>query len=226
MKPRPQETTTTYVGDFAKCARLEPIGREMVAKLKQFIKLSRGRIQQAWSPTVTTADGDRIRAVVSFNTAHIYIETFGRKKTERGEGYYFPIEEECFCTCDLSFGTITKVHTEKLDDWIPLYDVECCYKGESLVNYENILASDFSIYRVGQNVLVMAYHDFLYGCCALGEDYADGVATSCQPAVESRLKTDLLWRATYRIVPICPDAIDEWEQTKLAKRKIEDGNQL
>ena len=129
-------------------------------------------------------------------------KVFGSKTTEiitlggaKGEERQ---ERVCICNCNLSEGWILEVLEESIGS-AQLYNVMACNnRGKAYVKYENILASDFTLYEVGQQVLLTPYNTMAYLCCST----PTGV-TGCNPLVSTLEMSDEDWRTTYLILPWC-----------------------
>ena len=113
----------------------------------------------------------------------------------------------CVCNCNFSTGFVIEV-TGTLDDdpdGPNLYSVAACNNEKYYVLYENILASDFTIYEPGDKVVLIPYNASNYSCCT-----GQNTATGCQPVKSEFDITSDSWRTTYRIIPWCSAIIPKW----------------
>jgi len=109
----------------------------------------------------------------------------------------------CVCNCAFSTGVIVAI-TGTLDE-ANLYSVAVCNNEKYYALYENILASDFTIYVPGQKVIVIPYNENEYTCCTTRRG-----ATGCEPRKSTVSFEDDAWRTTYRIIPWCGIGIPKW----------------
>jgi len=109
----------------------------------------------------------------------------------------------CLCNCNFSVGWIMEVPQGSNINDAQLYTVMACNnRGTSYKRYENVLASDWTNYAVGDRVIMIPYNSMAYLCCT---DPAGGVdrVRGCTPSVSGEETVSQAWRTTYRIVPIC-----------------------
>jgi hypothetical protein len=112
----------------------------------------------------------------------------------------------CICNCNFSLGYIVEVQADNLDGGIiPVYNVMACNNKEDYQYYEDILASDFTLYEVGQQVLMIPYNDHNYLCCS-----EETEPTGCQPVKSGYAVSSDDWRTTYRIIPWCAQSLPRW----------------
>jgi hypothetical protein len=187
-------------GDASKGRELIGFAKNQMSileNLMSFQSLNQG------SRTVSPFPGVVVECWSSFSLQEIriYVEEFFEEGEEKGE--YIEVKE-CFCNCNFSFGVVIAVG-EELEKDISLYDVAACKSKEFFVLYQNIIASDFAQYSVGQKVLVMSYNNFSYLCCNGGQ-----TVSACSPEKSSYLVSDDEWRTTYRILPLCAEKFSRW----------------
>jgi hypothetical protein len=107
----------------------------------------------------------------------------------------------CLCNCNFSIGWILEVQEDTISG-APLYTVMACNsKGTVFAPYKDILASDWTLYDVGQRVAMVPYYTMSYLCCS--DKSGGGGPRGCKPVVSEDEKTDESWRTTYRIIPLC-----------------------
>lgn len=211
MQKRVIPTRIVLLGDRARSQSVLDIARQRLGGMLETIERSKGRILQGWRRPIVLPTGEVIRLCASFNTS--VIEIFS-ESSGIGEGAVtLENAQICYCNCNISYGRIVKDDKELMYGYIPVYDIEACYRKEMYVFYENILASDFSRYVLGQPVIVMAYNMSLFNCCFLeDEPVISNVPTGCDPLVQS-LGIDIeAFRTTYRILPLCPSSISAWTE--------------
>lgn len=108
----------------------------------------------------------------------------------------------CPCNCNLSLGWVLEVQLETIDS-APLYTVMACNKdGNAYIPYKDILASDWTMYEVGQPVLLIPYNSMSYLCCT-DKTGGENAIRGCSPLVSTESTSSDNWRTTYRILPWC-----------------------
>jgi len=112
-------------------------------------------------------------------------------------------KKECLCNCNFTTGIVTEI-TGTLDD-ANLYSVLTCNNKTYYVLYKNVLASDFTIYEPGDQIILIPYNASEYSCCT-----GKNTATGCQPIKsEFDIESDD-WRSIYRIIPWCAVGLPKW----------------
>lgn len=112
------------------------------------------------------------------------------------------VEYECFCNCNFAVGQIKEIIPIAGLDYLQIF---ICQK-DKYVLFENILANDFTPWRVNDVVLVMAYNGFLYDC-----DMSNFDATACTPIKDTVNEvTSEDWRTTFRVLPFCSLSLVKW----------------
>jgi len=127
------------------------------------------------------------------------------------------ILRECWCNCNFSIGQVIELTgglggetVEELDTYsIKTYSVKACNRKEIYLLYENVIASDFTVYTSGQVVILMAYKDKNF-LCHLNEEVAFG----CDPIAPEEVISNSAWRTAYRIIPVCPELFHKWTVIK------------
>lgn len=122
-----------------------------------------------------------------------------------GGGVPLPPQPEvqlCVCNCNFSVGWVLEVQAETIQG-APLYTIMACnYDGTAYMPYENVLASDYTPYEVGQKIIMIPYNHMTYLCCTDktgGEEKVRG----CTPLAQTVDTTSDEWRSIYRILPWC-----------------------
>ena len=193
---RPVPVKYVYHGDRQQCDALRGQANRVMHILETI--MSTGNLQQNLIRFVPY-DGALI-------VAHKY---FGTRVIDIYAGVHPPIPTEqlpriCICNCNLSFGWILEVQIDLIGS-AQLYTVMACnYDGTAYVPYEDVLASDFTVYEVGQKVLMVPYKEMAYLCCTDKTGGGDKVR-GCTPynIDDSIVKSDSTWRTNYRILPWC-----------------------
>lgn len=178
----------TFSGDQVAAKELRRLGAKEMDKttsLMRFQELQQLRrvVDVAPGIIITTKQFFGIREV------EIYVEPVGEEEKEK--------RKICLCNCNLSFGVVIKEQDEELSgDGSTLYTVLVCRNkiGYSIVN--DVIATDFSKYIVGQKVLLIPYFEMLFTCC--NKLYS---ATGCIPHKSEELISNDAWRTTMRILP-------------------------
>jgi hypothetical protein len=189
-------------GDRARCQSVLGVARSRLALLQERLQRSGGRLKQGWQQPLQLSTGETINLAVSFNTSiiEIFAPSYGHEK----QAAIITQFKECFCRCDIALGVVVTVPTLPVHG-VYFLNVEVCNKDKYLL-YENIIASDFTRYVAGQQVLVMAYNDFDFNCEA-----SQFTATGCSPIVNPATTVeDISWRTTYRVIPVCAALIPRW----------------
>lgn len=190
-----------FRGSKEGCQRVLGRANSLMEILKD--RLSRGELQQGWSHHILPG-GEIIKCGMQFGVPTLIITA------PNGGNVPIPEFKECLCNCNFSIGQVLERSTEKYDSGIAeyyVYNVLCCLGGNSYILYQNILATDFVPYYVGQTVVVMAYKDFIYDCCRRNYN-----ATGCYPVIDiDNVVHTEDWRTTYRIVPFCAASMPQWE---------------
>lgn len=110
--------------------------------------------------------------------------------------------EECLCNCNFSVGWIVKEQDEKLDNTARLYTVMACNYKTRYVVYDNVPASDFTVYIPGQKIVLVPYSQMQFLCCPSPVvTCGNGQGYGCCPQPSTAAITADNWRATYRIIP-------------------------
>lgn len=195
-------TKIVFHGDRTRCQAVLGEAKSRLAVLHGRMARSGGLIQQGWQRPIQLMTGEIVRLAVSFNTSVIEIIA-PQHKPYLAPGPLPEAAQECFCRCDIALGVVVTVPVLPAHG-VYFLDVEVCNK-DRYVLYENIIASDFTRYVAGQQVLVMAYNEFDYNCLA-----GLSAATGCLPIVNPAVVEDLSWRTTYRIIPVCAALIPRW----------------
>lgn len=118
------------------------------------------------------------------------------------------IERACICNCNFSAGVVIEL-TGDLDD-ANLYSVAVCHNKTAYSLYENVLASDFTIYESGEKVIVIPYNLNTFLCCTGGQN-----ATGCNPKKSAEPFESDTWRTTYRIIPWCGLPLPRWIERRV-----------
>jgi hypothetical protein len=189
-------------GDRARCQSVLGVARSRLALLQERLQRSGGMVKQGWQQPLQLTTGETVNLAVSFNTS--IIEIFAPHYEPIFAAPAVGMVSECFCKCDIALGVVIYVPDLPVHG-VYLLKVEVCNRDKYLL-YENIIASDFTRYVVGQQVLVMAYNDFEFNCFA-----GEYTATGCDPIVNpAETVEDVSWRTTYRIIPVCAAQIPRW----------------
>ena len=187
----------TFSGDEVAAQALHHLGAKEMDKTTEAMKFQ--GLDQL-KRVVDVAPGITIITRHHFGLRHVEIHVEPRGRAEEGG------QVICLCNCNFSFGIVTKEQDDKLSgDGSTLYTVLACHNKTGYVIIEDVLASDFSKYIVGQKVLVMPYNEMLYTCC--NKAYT---ATGCMPVKSEELIDDDAWRATVRILPWCAFVLQKW----------------
>ena len=222
-------TKIVFHGDRTRCQAVLGEARSRLVLLQDRMARSGGMIQQGWQRPIQLMTGEIVRLAVSFNTS--IIEIFAPANQQVAS---FEAAEEawkCFCNCNMAIGVVTSaIYTGTPRTIYEAYglreapflvcSVDVCQQERLFVGFENIIGSDFTPWQVGQQVIVMAYNRFLFGCCLesvemIGPEYAIFSATGCLGEVDTTRYLnpthpeygvnidDHDWRTTFRIIPFC-----------------------
>jgi hypothetical protein len=236
----PKQLKIIYHGDFIRCKRAEGNSRRMLAKLYESLGVNKGKVQQGWRPATPISTGEvvQLHIGIGFDTINIYAEDHVQVTDVRVAEKIF---RECPCNCNMSIGvvlsrvlsgTVGTIYENVGSKEAPfyIYSVEVCQNKKGYVIYDNIIGSDFTPWQVGQQVIVMAYHDFLFGCCladpqSMQENFAQFNATGCLGIIDKDYVRDIDhpelgmtmenygWRTTFRILPMCSMPLQLWDVT-------------
>jgi hypothetical protein len=212
------------------------VAKSRLKLLEKRIARSEG-VQQGWQQPFMLPSGEVIRFEASFHSSKI--EIFSSKAVFDGYEPQKIAERVCLCNCNMAIGqvvartligTADTIYENLGSDYAQyyLYDVAVCQSEIFYAGFTEVLGTDFTPWEPGQTVIVMAYHDFLFGCCledpaVLGEGFAQFSATGCAGSVDKaflfnpaspELGSDLDnhdWRTTFRILPLCALPFQLWE---------------
>jgi hypothetical protein len=225
-----------FFGDVPRCQSVLGIAKKRLNVLEGRVSRSEG-VQQGWQQPITLQTGEVIRLERSFNCDKIEIYS-SQQVFEQPEAVK-PKEYECLCNCNMAIGQVVATTLIGTPDTIYagmgptyakyyLYDVAVCQSETFYAGFTEILGTDFTPWEPGRTVIVMAYHDFLFGCCLedpaiLGENFVQFTATGCAGIVDRdflinpakpELGSDIDshdWRPTFRILPLCALPFQLWE---------------
>lgn len=172
--------------------------RRVMAILENMMRL-RGLNQL--SITMEPYPGALIRCAKVFGARTAVIETGGAPPPEEWS------EKQCVCNCNFTEGWILRLQEEKLDDEFQLYTVMACVGTRYYRQFENVLASDFTVYTEAQKVLLIPYYQMAFLCC--NEAEATG-AKGCSPKVSDDELVEETWRTSHRIIPWCGLNVPKW----------------
>lgn len=225
-----------FFGDIPQCQNVLGIAKKQLNVLRSRIDRSDG-VQQGWKQPITLQTGEVIRLERSFNFDKIEIyssqQVFEQPEEVKRKEY------ECLCNCNMAIGQIVArtligtadtIYANMGPDYAKyyLYDVAVCQNSTFYAGFTEILGTDFTPWEPGQTVIVMAYHDFLFGCCledpsVLGESFLQFSATGCAGSIDNAFLLDPAhpeigsdlnnhdWRTTFRILPLCGLPFQLWE---------------
>ncbi len=192
-------------GDYQECLRLRGRANQILAILEQRMRL--GNLKQL-SMIVDIPTGGTIKCSNIFGARTIEIAL-------PGYGGAMPIETvECICNCNFAEGYILELQEELLDDLVQLYTVMACV-GDRYAMFRNVLASDFTLYEIGQKIMLIPYFGMSFLCCT-----GMFVSTGCSPKVSDFDLDHDDWRTSHRIIPWCALTIPKW----VKRRTVADGN--
>lgn len=223
-------------GDIPRCQSIIGVAKKRLNVLRDRVDRSNG-VQQGWQQPVILQTGEVIKFERSFNCDKIEIyssrQVFEQPEIKKVKEY------ECLCNCNMAIGQVVARTLIGTADTVYanmgptfakyyLYDVAICQNEKLYAGFTEILGTDFTPWEPGQQVIVMAYHDFLFGCCledpaVLGENFTKFVATGCAGIVDNEFLINPAhpelgsnidnhdWRTTFRILPLCALPFQLWE---------------
>jgi len=223
-----------FYGDFDRCQAVLGVAKSKLRLLDARVSRSPG-VQQGWQRPITLPTGEVIRLESSFGSGKI--EIYSSREVYEQPPELKQEERECLCNCNMSLGLVVARTLSGTADTVYqtigtnlspfyIYDVAICQSAKFYAGFTEIIGTDFTPWEPGQQVVVMAYHDFLFGCCLpepLGEGFEQFVALGCAGIVDRdhlfdpskpELGTDMDdhdWRTTYRILPLCALPFNLWE---------------
>lgn len=133
--------------------------------------------------------------------------TFGRRVVDIYAGAPPPpppelVEYECICNCNLAIGWVLELQVDTIGG-AQLYTVMACNRqGKVYVPYQDVLASDFTPYEIGQMVVLVPYNGMAYLCCT-DKTGGESMIRGCSPIVSTENKDANEWRTAYRMIPWC-----------------------
>lgn len=228
-----------FHGDYGRCQMAMGNAKRVLTKLYQTLGAEDGLIQQGWQPATPLFTGEVVQCHIGlgFDTIHIYAEVGGEQADIEVAK---EVIRECPCNCNMSVGTILSRTLSRtpgtpyfdiglVEAPFYIYTVEICQNNDGYILFENIIGSDFTPWEEGQQVIVMAYHDFLFGCCLpdpgiLGDNFAQFTASGCSGIIDTghykypaHLDQGMDmnnhgWRTTFRILQMCALPIPLWEE--------------
>ena len=193
-------------GNREECDRLRGQAQRVMLILENIMHLN-GWDQ--YSISFTPYDGSLIVAHKFFGNRTVDIYA-GRSIPQEA----IPTEKICICNCNFSVGWIFEIQVGETINSAQLYTVMACNNdGRSYIRYENVLASDWTEYEIGDRIVMVPYNSMAFLCCTDptgGDDRVRG----CRPKVSTETTDSDDWRTTYRIIPMCslmiPKEVDSW----------------
>ena len=180
---------TIFKGDVERCKALVGDARRVMHILENMMEL---RGLQQLVIRMAPYPGALITCSKVFGLRTATIETPMRGQEVQAE------EKICICNCNLSEGWILEVQDTDIDG-AQLYTVMACNSfGRAYRRYENVLASDFTVYEPAQKVLLTPYNTMAYLCCSEPTG-----PRGCSPVKSEEDTSHEDWRSTYRILPWC-----------------------
>jgi hypothetical protein len=187
-------------GDRVRGESLLAMGARQMAKLENLMQF---QSLDQYTIRYQNSDGDTIVSSSIFGLRTTEITTSGGGGG--GKGY----TKQCLCNCNFTHGYIKEVKPDKIEDFWQLYDVLVCKGKRVYVLYEDILASDFTVYEEKQKVILIPYNTMSFNCCEGG-----GGASGCAPKKSEEQVQSEDWRTTLRIIPWCGFSLPKWIQVR------------
>ena len=177
------------VGDKFKSRQLIPDGYRVMRILENMMRL---RKLDQLTIRMEPYPGAMIVCSKVFGARTMTIHTSGGGQEAQAD------EKICICNCNLSEGWILEVQDADIDG-ARLYTVMACNNyGRAYKRYEDVLASDFTLYEPAQKVLLIPYNTMAYLCCS-----SPTGPRGCSPVKSEQATSHEDWRSTYRILPWC-----------------------